>query len=116
MSPLPNGFGSDPRGSSIRAIVAGACGYPMARMADAVAETSLIHITAEPLSADRALTFVADPSAGGTCVFLGTVRDRSQEGEVTGLTYEAWDELATTRLREIAEEVLEKWSLAKVAI
>ena len=36
----------------------------------------------------------ADPSAGGTCVFVGTVRDHGQRGDVTGLTYEAWDELA----------------------
>jgi molybdopterin synthase catalytic subunit len=82
----------------------------------AMAEPSLVLVTAEPLSADRALAFVADPSAGGTCVFLGTVRDRSDAGQVTGLTYEAWDELATARLREIAAEVLEKWSLSKVAI
>jgi molybdopterin synthase catalytic subunit len=82
----------------------------------AMAEPTLVQVTAEPLSADRALAFVADPGAGGTCVFLGTVRDGSEAGEVTGLTYEAWDELATSRLREIAAEVVEKWSLAKVAI
>jgi molybdopterin synthase catalytic subunit len=82
----------------------------------AMAEPTLILVTAEPLSADRALAFVADPGAGGTCVFLGTVRDRSDAGEVTGLTYEAWDELATTRLHEIAAEAHEKWSLTKVAI
>jgi molybdopterin synthase catalytic subunit len=82
----------------------------------AMAEPTLVLVTAEPLSADRALTFVADPSAGGTCVFLGTVRDSSEAGQVTGLTYEAWAELATVRLREIAAECLEKWPLSKVAI
>ena len=85
-------------------------------MAGAVAERVLIEITAEPLSAERAVAFVADATAGGTCVFLGTVRDHSEGGDVTGLTYEAWDELATVRLRGIADEILEKWSLVKVAI
>lgn len=76
----------------------------------------LVRITPEPLSVDEALAFVADPGAGGTCVFLGTVRDHSGEGSVTGLTYEAWDELATARLTEIAGELLARWSLRKVAI
>ena len=48
--------------------------------------------------------------------FLGTVRDHSREGNVTGLTYEAWDELATERLTEIADELFEGWTLRKVAI
>jgi molybdopterin synthase catalytic subunit len=77
---------------------------------------TLVEVTPEPLGADRALAFVQDPGAGGTCVFLGTVRDRSDAGEVSGLAYEAWDELAVTRLHEIADEALEKWALAKVAI
>ena len=76
----------------------------------------LVRITPEPLSVDEALAFVADPGAGGTCVFLGTVRDHSREGNVTGLTYEAWDELATERLTEIADELFEGWTLRKVAI
>ena len=54
---------------------------------------------AEPLSVEDALAFIADPGAGGTCVFIGTVRDRSDAGDVTGLHYEAWDDLATERLR-----------------
>lgn len=76
----------------------------------------LVRITPEPLSVDEALAFVADPGAGGTCVFLGTVRDHSREGEVTGLSYEAWDELAAHRLSEIADELFDRWTLRKVAI
>jgi molybdopterin synthase catalytic subunit len=49
-------------------------------------------------------------------VFLGTVRDRSGAGEVTGLAYEAWDELATRRLEELAEELLSSAGATKVAI
>ena len=65
---------------------------------------------------DEAVAFVGDPAAGGTCVFLGTVRDRSQAGGVTGLTYEAWDELAVRRLEEIGVELLGAWPLRKVAL
>lgn len=79
-------------------------------------ERRLVRLTAGPLSVEEALAFVADPGAGGTCVFLGTVRDRSGAGEVTGLTYEAWNELATKRLEELAEELLSTAGATKVAI
>lgn len=76
----------------------------------------LVRVTGEAIGADEAVAFVGDPGAGGTCVFLGTVRDQSQEGEVTGLTYEAWEELAVRRLRELGEELLDRWPLRKVAL
>ena len=82
----------------------------------AVSEPVLTRVSAEPLSVDEALAFIADPGAGGTCVFIGTVRDRSDAGAVTGLHYEAWDDLATERLAEIAEEMLDRWPLRRVAI
>jgi molybdopterin synthase catalytic subunit len=78
---------------------------------------TLVRVTAEPLSVDEALAFVADPSAGGTCVFIGTVRDSGAGGaEVTGLRYESWDELAVTRLGEIAEALRERWPIRRVAL
>lgn len=82
----------------------------------AVSEPVLTRVSAGPLSVDEALAFVADPGAGGTCVFIGTVRDRSDAGEVTGLHYEAWDDLAAGRLGEIAREMLARWPLSRVAI
>ena len=83
----------------------------MARVSD-----TLTRVTSETLSVDEALAFVADPAAGGTCVFVGTVRDHSVAGDVTGLRYEAWDELATRRLDELAGELMTSWDLRKVAI
>jgi molybdopterin synthase catalytic subunit len=82
----------------------------------AVYERAQLRVQPEPLSVDEAIGFVADPGAGGTCVFVGTVRDRSDAGSVTGLDYEAWDELATARLGELVEELFERWALVKVAI
>lgn len=76
----------------------------------------LIRITPDPLDPSEAVRFVADPAAGGTCLFLGTVRDHSPSGEVTGLQYEAWEELADRRLREIAGEMLDKWPVRRAAL
>jgi molybdopterin synthase catalytic subunit len=81
-----------------------------------VSVPTLVRVTADPLSVDEALAAVADPGAGGTCVFIGTVRDHSKAGDVTGLRYEAWEELAVARLQELADELAEKWPVKKVAI
>lgn len=81
-----------------------------------VSDRLLVRITTEPLSVDEALAFVADPGAGGTCVFVGTVRDHSPAGDVTGLTYEAWVDLADARLREIAGEMFDGWEVRRVSL
>jgi molybdopterin synthase catalytic subunit len=81
-----------------------------------MAVPSFLRITAARLDPGEAIDFVADPGAGGTCLFLGTVRDHSESGAVTGLTYEAWDELAEQRLGRIAEDIRERWPVRKVAI
>ncbi|HYF12648.1 MAG TPA: molybdenum cofactor biosynthesis protein MoaE [Actinomycetota bacterium] len=76
----------------------------------------LVRVTAEAIGIEEVSSFVADPGAGGTCVFVGTVRDRSDAGDVTGLTYEAWEDLAHRRLLELARDVRSRWPLRKVAI
>jgi molybdopterin synthase catalytic subunit len=76
----------------------------------------LVRVTEEPLDPGEALRFVAHPGAGGTCLFLGTVRDRSDGAEVTELRYEAWEELAARRLEEIGEELFGKWPLRRAAL
>jgi molybdopterin synthase catalytic subunit len=81
-----------------------------------VRDDLLVRLTPGPISADEGLAFVADPGAGGTCVFLGTVRDHSNAGDVDGLSYEAWEELALRRLEEIAEHALATWPIRKMAL
>jgi molybdopterin synthase catalytic subunit len=85
-------------------------------MAAVSADRTLVRITADPLSVEEAFAFVVDPAAGGTCLFVGTVRDHSDAGGVTGLTYEAWNELAEDRLRGLAAELFEGWPCRKVAL
>ena len=44
------------------------------------------------------------------------MRDHSNAGDVTGLTYEAWDDLAVKRLEEIAGEARDRWDLCAVSL
>jgi molybdopterin synthase catalytic subunit len=76
----------------------------MSEQRAAVGVLRLLDIRDEPLSVDEVLAAVADPAAGGTTLFVGTVRDHDSDREVTELEYEAHPE-ALTRLREVAERV-----------
>lgn len=81
------------------------------------ADRTLVRVTAEPLSVDEALAFLADPGAGATCLFVGMVRDVSDGGQVvTALAYESWEELAVERLRELGAVMYGRWALRKVAL
>jgi len=78
---------------------------------------TIVRIAAHAPSVDEALAAVSDPSAGGTCVFVGTVRDHSGAGgDVRELTYEAWDEMAAERLGGIAAAILERYDVSRVAL
>jgi molybdopterin synthase catalytic subunit len=69
-----------------------------------------IALGADPLPIAEATTWATTPRSGAVVTFLGVVRDHA-EGRtgVTGLTYEAYDDVARTRLAEIADEVRRRW-------
>lgn len=69
------------------------------------------------ISVQEAMDAVSAPEAGGTVVFVGTVRNHAEEwGEVDRLEYSAYREMAESVLRQVAEEAAQKWPLTGVAI
>jgi molybdopterin synthase catalytic subunit len=64
-----------------------------------------IAVSPSALSVDDVLAAVRDSGFGGIVVFLGTVRDRSRGKRVTHLEYEAYAEMAETKMREIAQRL-----------
>ena len=73
-------------------------------------------ITRKPIDAAAVLASVADRSAGGTVLFVGTVRDVSEGKRVRGLEYQVYREMAEKRMRAIEEEVRERWPVRKLAM
>lgn len=65
----------------------------------------LLDVRAEPLSVDEVLAAVADPGAGGTCSFVGSVRQVDEGRQVTSLEYEAHPSVGDV-LRAVAEKVV----------
>jgi molybdopterin synthase catalytic subunit len=65
-----------------------------------------------------AVKFVTDPAAGGIDVFLGTTRaETNAEGkELWALDYEAYEEMATKQLGDLAHRARARWPIIKCAI
>ena len=64
----------------------------------------LVAIRDAPLSVDEVFTAVGDAAAGGTALFVGTVRDHDGGVGVTGLGYSCHP-TAEAELRRVAERV-----------
>ncbi|HYB45182.1 MAG TPA: molybdenum cofactor biosynthesis protein MoaE [Nitrososphaerales archaeon] len=73
-------------------------------------------LTRKRINPSNAMREVGDPAAGGTVVFVGTIRNRSEFGRVDGLEYQAYKKMAEKRMKVIAAEVTKKWPVKKVSM
>jgi molybdopterin synthase catalytic subunit len=73
-------------------------------------------LTREPISPAALLAEVASPECGGTCLFLGTVRDGPEDGGVTGIEYSAYEPMAVAELDRIRAEAVKRWPGARIAV
>lgn len=75
-----------------------------------------ILLQSEPLSEQSVLDFVRTDDTGGIVTFVGTVRNQTKGNQVTKLDFEAYEPMAISEMRKIAEQAVEKYSLNKIAI
>lgn len=75
-----------------------------------------VTIVEGPIDAQSIVTNVALDSSGATVLFLGTVRNNSEVGQVDRLDYEAYVPMAEKRMQEIAEEAKRMWAINRVRI
>jgi len=74
------------------------------------------HLTRSPIALNTLLAEVASPERGGTCVFLGTVRDAPEDGGVTGIEYTAYEAMAEAEFDRILSEARRRWPQAGIAV
>lgn len=75
-----------------------------------------IKITSEKLNLQDCYSFVEDDSCGGINAFVGTVRNATQNKEVTLLDFSAYEPMALKEMEKIANRALEKFPIHKIAI
>src|SRR5947199_4269956 len=73
-------------------------------------------LSEEPLSLDRVVDEVRSEEAGAIATFTGTTRIHSRGRTVTHLDYEAYEGMAEGVMAEIAEELMERYSLCAIAV
>ena len=81
---------------------------------DAADPIRLLAVRETPLSLDEVHAAVGDTSAGGTVVFVGTVRDHDGGKDVTALEYSAHPS-AEEELRRVAEKVVADYPVVGLA-
>ncbi|MEU8322995.1 molybdenum cofactor biosynthesis protein MoaE [Nonomuraea sp. NPDC048881] len=74
----------------------------------------LLGIRDTPLSVDEVLAAVGDHAAGGTAIFIGTVREQDHGKPVTRLSYSAHPS-APDELRRVAEKVAADFPVTAMA-
>ena len=67
---------------------------------------------------DTAQVYVelSDARSGGICVFIGTVREFTNNEEVVALEFETYKTMALKEMEKIADKALVKWNLNKVVL
>jgi molybdopterin synthase catalytic subunit/molybdopterin converting factor small subunit len=73
-------------------------------------------LSAEPLSLDAVVREVQTEEAGAIATFTGTTRVHSRGRTVEFLDYEAYEGMAEQEMERIANELLARYELCKIAI
>jgi molybdopterin synthase catalytic subunit len=73
----------------------------------------MISITSETIDICKILLDTMDNWAGGTVLFIGSVRDHNEDGTVSEIHYETYKEMAEKNLTEIEIEARKKWNIKK---
>jgi molybdopterin synthase catalytic subunit len=75
-----------------------------------------IQLSELPLNPDICTSFCEDAAAGGTVVFIGTVRNQTAGKAVLYLDFEAYAPMAVAEMTRLAEEAHQRWGALKVSI
>lgn len=76
----------------------------------------MLEITDQPLSLEPLVNAVKRSSSGAVVTFLGVVREQTRGRPVRYLEYDAYREMAIPKMREIADEIRQKWKVDEVAM
>jgi len=72
-----------------------------------------MHLTRHPIEVDALLAEVQGPERGGTCLFVGTVRN---DADITGIDYSAYEAMAFAEIERILSDANAQWPEARVTL
>ena len=74
------------------------------------------YLTRSPISLDLLVAEVSAPERGGTCMFLGTVRNGPDEQGVTTIEYSAYEEMVEAEFVRLLTDARARWPDARIAV
>lgn len=75
-----------------------------------------IKLVSEEIEQNDAIRFVTDKVSGGLNVFIGNVRNHTNDEVVLKLEFEAYKPMAIKEMRKIAEKAIDLFKVNKIAI
>jgi molybdopterin synthase catalytic subunit len=75
-----------------------------------------IKISDAPLDISSCIDWVRSKECGGIDIFIGTVRDITKNKRVVRLEFEAYEKMAISEMKKIADDALQKWTVQKILI
>ena len=79
-------------------------------------QNTSIKITTQRLNLQDCYDFVQDASCGGIALFVGTVRNKTKDKEVTLLDFSTYKPMAIKEIQKIADKALVDFDILKIAI
>ena len=73
----------------------------------------MMHLTRHPIEVDALLAEVQGPERGGTCVFVGTVRN---DADITGIDYSAYEAMAIAEIERILSDAKAQWPDGRIML
>jgi molybdopterin synthase catalytic subunit len=81
-----------------------------------MSDSGVIEITQKPISPERVINRVKTDGSGCVVTYVGLIRNSSQGKAVASVEYEDSQGNAAARLREIAQEIKQKWPIEDIAV
>ena len=76
----------------------------------------MTYLTRQPLSMDQLVADVSSPARGGTCVFLGTVRNGAEADGVKAIEYSAYEDMVEVEFGRLVADAAARWPDARIAV
>lgn len=82
-----------------------------------VDKPEIFRLADAPFSTDELVAAITTPATGAVCVFSGTVRGETARDddrhETQRLEYEAYEPMALAKMKQVADEIRERWTLVQ---
>lgn len=76
----------------------------------------MVELTDKPIDVQQAIDRISSDEAGALALFIGTVRNMTDGKRVVKLDFEAYDKMAISELKKIADEAVDQWPIKNISV